>query len=72
VAYANDTLIDEAERWLERKSGIQWFDQDWRFWDELQDEAALDGLGWQRTVVQSGQRYRVSLRVIARDRQRRS
>jgi hypothetical protein len=39
--------IDDAEIWLLR-SDVTWFAQDWRYWDEAQDEGALECLGWKR------------------------
>jgi len=64
-AYASgdEELIDKAEMWLACDSGVHWFDQDWKYWDQEQDEGALECLGWERLIVESGDRYRVTLRV---------
>ncbi len=39
------SAIDEAEMWL-ISSDVTWFAQDWKCWDEAQDEGALACLGW--------------------------
>jgi len=64
-AYASDDdgLIEKAELWLACDSGVHWFDHDWKYWDQQQDEGALECLGWERLIVESGARYRVRLRV---------
>lgn len=64
-AYASgdDELINEAEMWLAHDSDVHWFDHDCKYWDEEQDEGALGCLGWERLIVESGDCYRVTLRV---------
>jgi hypothetical protein len=62
-AYSADdeTLINEAETWLAIESDIHWFDHDWKYWNQEQDEGALEQLGWKRIVVQVGNSFRVTL-----------
>jgi hypothetical protein len=64
-AYASDdeALIAEAEMWLQLESDVHWFAHDWSYWDPDQDAGALESLGWERRVVESGGRYRVTLRL---------
>ena len=64
-AYSSDDeeLIDGAELWLASDSGIRWFNHDWKYWDQDQDEGALESLGWERVIVESAACYRVTLRV---------
>ena len=70
-AYGSDVLdaIDEAEIWLLR-SDVTWFAQDWRYWDEAQDEGALECLGWKRLVVKSSNVFRITLQLIKKRRSR--
>ena len=71
LAYASDrqSVIDEAEMWL-ATSDVTWFAQDWRCWDEAQDEGALACLGWKRLVVKSEKSYRLTLQLIKKRRSR--
>jgi hypothetical protein len=71
-AYSSDRqrLIDKAEAWLNSESGVNWFDHDARYWNIEQDEGALENLGWKRTVVEIGDYYRITLRLIANRRDR--
>jgi hypothetical protein len=76
-AHANETddetLIDEAEFWLEIKSGVHWFSHDWKHWDQEQDEGALEHLGWRRVVVEEDDGFRITLQLDGkRDPGRRS
>jgi hypothetical protein len=57
-------LIDVAETWLAGESGVHWFDHHWRYWNQEQDEGALEWLGWHRQIIECGERYRVRLRII--------
>jgi hypothetical protein len=70
-AYGSDrqSAIDEAEMWL-ATSDVTWFAQDWRYWDEAQDEGALACLGWKRLVVKSEKSYRITLKLIKKRRSR--
>ena len=58
----DDELIEKTEMWLASDSGVHWFDHDWKYWNQEQDEDALECLGWERFIVASGERYRVTLR----------
>lgn len=59
----DQTLIDEAEAWLAIESGIHWFDHDWSYWDQEQDEGALEQLGWDRVILETGNSFRITLRL---------
>ena len=70
--YGSDrqSAIDEAEMWL-ATSNVTWFAQDWKHWDQDQDEGALERLGWKRFIVKAGKSYRITLRLVKRRRPRR-
>jgi hypothetical protein len=67
-AYASgdESLIEDAEEWLASGGGggggVTWFDHDWRYWDQEQDEGALECLGWNRGVVELGSQYRLTIK----------
>jgi hypothetical protein len=44
-------------------SDIHYFHHNWRHWDQVQDEDALENLSWSRTVTKLGKRYRVTLKT---------
>jgi hypothetical protein len=64
-AYASgdDSFIEQAETWLAFDSDVNWFAQDWKYWDQDQDEGALKNLGWERIIVERAHHYRVTLRL---------
>lgn len=62
----DQNLIDEAEAWLVIKSDIHWFDHDWKHWDQEQDEGAIEQLGWDRVISETGNSYRITLRLAAK------
>ena len=59
-----------ASREQPTTSDVTWFAQDWRCWDEAQDEGALACLGWKRLVVKSEKSYRITLQLIKKRRSR--
>ena len=59
--------IDDAEIWL-LDNHLIWFAHDWHYWDEAQDEGALECLGWKRLVVKRENIYRITLRLIKKRR----
>jgi hypothetical protein len=62
-AAGDDGLIASTEEWLAVESGVHWFHHDWKHWAIEQDEGALECLGWERTVSESGPCFRVNLRL---------
>ncbi len=60
----DDARIEKAEEWLALESGVHWFHHDWRYWDQEQDEGALEQLGWERVVKKTRNGYRVTLRSL--------
>lgn len=69
VAYISDqqAAIDDAEASL-ASGDVAWFAQDWKHWDEEQDEGALEHLGWKRLIVKAGRSYRITLQLVKRRR----
>jgi hypothetical protein len=60
----DDELIQEAEIWSSFDSDVHWFARDWKYWDQEKDDGALECLGWERLIVESGAKsYRVTIRV---------
>lgn len=66
----DDGRADDAEAWLAFDSGVHWFHHDWKWWNQDQDEGALERLRWKRTIVETKKGYRVTVRA-ARPRRRR-
>jgi len=66
----DDAAIDAAELWLAGDSDVDWFDHKWNYWDQEQDIGALECLGWNRVVVETGRRYRASITKVAPESQR--
>lgn len=64
------SAIDDAEIWL-LQGDVIWFAQDWQYWDEAQDEGALECLGWKRSIAKVGKSYRIMLKLIKQRRARR-
>lgn len=55
--------FDPVDDWLVEQRDLHWFAADWKHWSMEDDEGTLEGLGWQRSVVQMGNRYRITLRL---------
>lgn len=57
----DDSQVDDLEIWLASQSGLHWFDQDWKYWDEESDLTTLGFLGWSRHVLDLGKRSRITI-----------
>jgi len=53
--------FEPVDDWLVEQDDLHWFSHDWKHWLMEDDEVAIEGLGWQRSVVEMGNRYRVTL-----------
>jgi hypothetical protein len=62
-----DDTLDDQELEIFLKTDVTYFAQDWHYWDETADEAALKDLGWKRRIAEStdksgNQIFRVTLK----------
>ena len=56
-------VLRDADMWL-IENQVHWFHHDWSYWDIEQDLGALENLSWQRRVVETDNRYRVTIKKL--------